>query len=223
MGAASPMYAQLFSNGTANNGNISTQKLISDSSRKKQNNTDDKVIISYFSISDSTKRALDSSITTIHRNPLLPSFHTDLGNTGSASQSLLLSPDMSPSMQLGLPAIQPLLFKWNQVKFYNTTRPYTSIYYRNGTKADQIITLFHTQNITPGWNVSADYRKINSPGFYKLQKTNHDNFTLASNYLSPNRRYRIQSAFCIIKYNKTKMAVSIHMIIYILQRITIKD
>lgn len=199
VGAGSPMYAQLFSNGTANNGNISTQKLISDSSKKKQNNTDDKVIISYFSISDSTKRGLDSSITAIHRNPLLPAFHTDLGNTGSASQSLLLSPDMSPSMQLGLPAIQPLLFKWNQVKFYNTTRPYTSIYYRNGTKADQIITLFHTQNITPGWNVSADYRKINSPGFYKLQKTNHDNFTLASNYLSPNHRYRIQSAFL---YNK---------------------
>lgn len=192
-------YAQLFSNGTGNNGNISTQKLISDSTKKKQNNTDDKVKISFFTISDSTKTAMDSSITTLHRNPLLPSFHTDLGNTGSAAQSLLLAPDMNPSMQLGLQAIQSLLFKWNQVKFYNTTRPYTNIYYRNGTKADQVISLFHSQNITPGWNVSADYRKINSPGFYKLQKTNHDNLAISSNYLSPNLRYRIQSAFL---YNK---------------------
>ncbi len=192
-------YAQLFSNGTGNNGNISTQKLISDSTKKKQNKTDDKVIITYFSILDSTKTALDSSIESIHRNPLQTVWHRDLGNTGSASQSLLFAPDMNPSMQLGLQAIQPLLFQWNQVKFYNTTRPYTHVYYRNGTKADQIITLFHTQNITPGWNISADYRKINSPGFYKLQKTNHDNLALSSNYLSPNLRYNIKSAFL---YNK---------------------
>lgn len=192
-------HAQLFSNGSANNGSISTQKIISDSSKKKQITTDDKVKIVYYTLLDSTKTAMDSSIDYLHRNPLQSIWHMDLGNTGSASNSLLFVPDMMVEMQLGLPAIKPLLYDRKQVKYYNTTRPYTDIYYRNGSKADQIISLFHTQNIKPNWNISANYRKINSPGFYKLQKTNHDNFVMSSHYLSRSMRYDVKAAFI---YNK---------------------
>ncbi len=191
--------AQLFSNGSANNGNISTQKIISDSTKKKQINTDDKVKIRYYTLADTARKNIDTSIRYLHRNPLQSIWHMDLGNTGSATQSLLFAPDMNPGMQLGLQAIQPLLYSWQQVKFYNTTRPYTDIYYRNGSKTDQIISLMHTQNITPDWNISATYRKVNSPGFYKWQKTNHDNFAFSTHYLSKNLRYDIKAALI---YNK---------------------
>ncbi len=191
--------AQLFSNGTANNGSLSSQKIISDSTKKKQLNTDDKVKIFYFTLTDSSRKYIDSSISFLHRSPLQSVWHTDLGNTGSAAQSLLFAPDMNPAMQLGLNPISHLLFQWQDVKFYNTTRPYTDIYYRNGSKTDQIISLLHTQNIKPNWNFCADYRKTNSPGFYKWQKTNHDNFALSTHYLSPGQQYNVKAAFL---YNK---------------------
>lgn len=191
--------AQLFSNGAANNGSISTQKIISDSSKKKQFTTDDKVKINYYTLYDTAKKSIDTSIQFLHRNPLQSIWHVDLGNTGSSAFSLCFTPDMNPSMQLGLDAIKPLLFEQKDIKFYNTTRPFTDIYYRNGSKADQLISLLHTQNITPDWNVSVNYRKINSPGFYKWQKTNHDNLALSSQYLSNNKRYSVNAAML---YNK---------------------
>lgn len=193
------VFAQLFSNGTADNGNLSTQKIISDTTKKKQINTDDKIKISYYSLHDSTKKQLDTSIAFLHRNPILSIWNIDLGNSGSASQSLKFNPNILPNPTLGMYAIEPLLYLWQDTKFYNTTRPYTKVFYNNGGKSEQIISLIHTQNITPNWNISAEYRKINSPGFYKWQKTNHDNFAFTTHYLSTNKQYEIKAGFL---YNK---------------------
>ena len=52
-----------------------------------------------------------------------------------------------------------------------------------------MIELFHTQNIKPNWNFSFQYRLINSPGFFKNQKTNHNNYLLSSWYQTKNKRY----------------------------------
>lgn len=201
MGICGNTQAQLFSNGTGGNGNISSQKIISDSSKKKQLTTDDKVSIRYFVLEDTLRKNVDSSIRYLHRSPVQTIWHTDLGNTGSAAVSLRFQPDQDPGMQLGLPAIATLMYRWQDLRFYNTTRAYTDIFYRNGSKNDQIISLMHTQNIQPNWNVSADYRKVNSPGFYKWQKTNHDNFALSTHYRSNNQRYDIKAGFV---YNKVQ-------------------
>ena len=58
-----------------------------------------------------------------------------------------------------------------------------------GSRVEQIIELLHTQNIRPNWNGLFQYRLINSPGFFKNQKTNHNNYLLTSWFQSNNRRY----------------------------------
>jgi hypothetical protein len=57
----------------------------------------------------------------------------------------------------------------------------------------------HTQNVKPNWNFTFDYRKINSDGFYKIERTNHDNVYLSTHYKSLDQHYELYGA---IIYNK---------------------
>lgn len=190
--------AQLLNSGAAN-GIISNQQVISDTMSKKQNNTDDRILIYYYLPQDTFRQYIDTQILFLHRSKIQNTWMSDLGNTGTASQSLLYTHIATPSMQLGLPAVRHLLYHTDSIKNYNTTRPYTDVHYSMGGKSEQIIYFLHTQNILPHWNVSTQYRKISSPGFYKMQKSNHDNASFNTNYFSQNLRYRFTGT---IAYNK---------------------
>lgn len=190
--------AQLLNSGAAN-GIISNQQVISDTMSKKQNKTDDRINIYYFFSHDTLRQNIDTQILFLHRSKILNTWMSDLGNTGTASQSLLFTHIATPSMQLGLPAIRHLLYHADSIKNYNTTRPYTDVHYSMGGKSEQIIYFLHTQNILPNWNISTQYRKISSPGFYKMQKSNHDNASVNTNYFSHNLRYRFNGT---VAYNK---------------------
>lgn len=194
-----PGRAQLYSGAAPRNNLSSDQQIISDTSHKKQITTDDKVRITFFTLSDTLRQAPDSSIHLLHRNPLIGRWDIDLGNTGTSVQSLMFQPNLDPGMKLGPESHLPYLKGPNELRFYQTTRPYTDLYYRIGSKQEQIISLMHTQNITPNWNVSASYGKTGAPGSYKLQRTNHDHATLTTHYLSTRQRYELKGA---LMYNK---------------------
>ena len=83
------------------------------------------------------------------------------------------------------------VYKWGleSIRFFNTTRPYTELAYLLGGRTEQIIEITHTQNVKPNWNVLFQYRLINSPGFFKNQKTNHNDYTITSWFQSVNKRY----------------------------------
>jgi hypothetical protein len=83
------------------------------------------------------------------------------------------------------------IYKWKleNVRFFNTTRPYSELGYVIGGKSEQIIELTHTQNIRPYWNIALQYRLINAPGFFQNQNTNHNNYLVSSWYQSPKKRY----------------------------------
>ena len=55
------------------------------------------------------------------------------------------------------------------------------MYYRVGSKQEQIIEVKHSRNINAHWNMTGSYRKAGSVGSYQLQRTNNDNIYLSSN------------------------------------------
>ena len=75
------------------------------------------------------------------------------------------------------------------VRLFNTTKPYSELNYLLGSKTEQVIEVMHTHNIKPNWNASFQYRTINSPGFFKNQKTNDNNYILSSWYEANSKRY----------------------------------
>ena len=152
--------------------------------------SEDSVTI-YFRYLDTTARTykLDSSIGDFTRRFPIPATHIYLGNTGNASKSLLFSPELHAGFDAGFHGLDIYKWKMEKLRFFNTTRPYSEINYMLGSRVEQIIELLHTQNVRPNWNMAFNYRLINGPGFFKSQKTNHNNYAFTSRYQSKNLRY----------------------------------
>lgn len=151
--------------------------------------SEDSTNISFRYLDTARTYMLDSSVNDFTRRYPVPATHIYLGNTGNATRSLLFSPELRSGFDPGFHAFD--VYKWNmsKVRFFNTTKPYSEINYLLGSRVEQLIELLHTQNIKPNWNLSFNYRLINGPGFFKSQKTNHNNYLFTSKYQSKNLRY----------------------------------
>jgi hypothetical protein len=158
-------------------------------SLKRRDKNEDSITIYYRYLDSSRNYKIDSSINDFTKRFPIPASHIYLGNTGNATKSILFSPQFKPGWDPGFHSFDVYKWKLEQVPFYNTTRPYSELSYLLGSKTEQIIEVFHTQNIKPNWNALFHYRMINAPGFFKNQKTNHNNYLLSSWFQSNNKRY----------------------------------
>ncbi|MEI6946035.1 putative porin [Paraflavisolibacter sp. H34] len=158
-------------------------------SLQRRSQFEDSITITYRYIDSTRSYAFDSSLSDFTQRFPLPATHVYLGNTGSATRSLLFSPMAKAGWDPGFHAFDAYKWKLENLRFYNTTRPYTELGYFLASKSQQLIEILHTQNLKPYWNAAFNYRLINSPGYFANQKTNHNNYLLNSWYQSPNKRY----------------------------------
>jgi hypothetical protein len=168
-------------------------------SLKRRDRFEDSITIRYRFLDTATNYLLDSSINDFSRRfPIPPTYHY-LGNPGTTAKSLIFAPSATIGWDPGLHAFD--LYKWQleKTRFYNTTRPYTELGYVLGSQTQQIIEVKHTQNMRPYWNISLQYRLMNSPGFFKNQRTNHNNYLFSSWYESQDKRY---NNFLVLLGNK---------------------
>lgn len=158
-------------------------------SLRKRNKHEDSLTITYRFLDSTRSYRLDTSVSDFFKRFPIPASHIYLGNIGNASKSLLFSPSFKPGFDAGFHAFDIYTWTLEDAKFYSTTRPYSELNYFLGTRSEQMIEILHTQNVQPSWNISFNYRMINSPGFFKNQKTNHHNYFLTSRLQSKNLRY----------------------------------
>lgn len=170
---------------------------------ERRNKFEDSITIGYRYLDSSRNYLLDSTINDFYKRFPVPSTYHYLGNPGTAAKSILFAPTSKIGFDPGFHGFD--VYKWSleNVRFFTTTRPYTELGYVLGSQAQQIIEILHTQNLKPYWNVSLNYRLINSPGFFKNQRTNHNNYQLTSWYNSPNKRY---NNYLVILGNKLQAA-----------------
>lgn len=161
----------------------------SNDSLKRRDRNEDSITIRFRYLDSARNYKLDSSVADFTRRFPIPATNIYLGNTGTASRSLLFSPALRPGWDPGFHAFD--IYKWTieKARFFHTTRPYSELNYQLAGKAEQIIELMHTQNIKPNWNFLMQYRLINAPGFFSKQKTNHNNYLVTSRFESVNKRY----------------------------------
>jgi hypothetical protein len=158
-------------------------------SLKRRDRNEDSITVRFRYIDTTRNYSLDSAISDFTRRFPIPATNVYLGNTGTASRSILFSPILKPGWDPGFHAFD--IYKWTleKARVFNTTRPYSELNYQLASKTEQIIEIMHTQNIRPNWNFLLQYRLINAPGFFKNQKTNHNNYLVTSWYQSVNKRY----------------------------------
>jgi len=108
-----------------------------------------------------------------------------LGNLGSPYQSNIYKDRLNTEEFLFLSVYRAYMLKSDDVAFFNTTTPYTSVYYETGGpkgQSENLLKVLQTQNINPNWNVGISYNLISSDGQYQNQKTKLYDFSFFSTY-----------------------------------------
>jgi hypothetical protein len=160
-------------------------------SLKHRNMQEDSITISFKYLDAVGTYKLDSSVSDFYKRFPVPFTSINLGNLGTATKSLLFNANMNAGFDPGFHALDVYKWKLEDVRFFQTTRPYSELNYQLGSKSEQVISVLHTQNIKPNWNFSFQYRMINAPGFFQHQRSSHNNYLFTSIYSSKNLRYHI--------------------------------
>jgi len=160
---------------------------------------DDSITITFRYLDSSRSQKFDTVITDFTRFFPVPWQFKTLGNLGNAAESMIYSPKMQSGWDHGFHSFDIYNFKPTDIRFYNSTNPYSELGYLLGSQQEQMIHLLHTRNITPNWSVSFQYRLTSAPGFFQNQATNHNNYRLGSWYQSRNKRYQ---NFVVVVGNK---------------------
>jgi len=168
-------------------------------SLKRRDKNEDSITVRYRYLDSTRNYMLDSSIADFSRRYPVPADYIFLGNNGTAAKPILFTPIRRPGWDPGFHALDVYKWELEKTRFFNTTRPYSELTYMIASRAEHVIELMHTQNVKPNFNFSFQYRLINSPGSFKNQRTNHNNYLITSRYESVNKRYNL---YGILLYNK---------------------
>lgn len=164
----------------------------SDSSRQgveRRDYSDDSLSVKVYTFNSVRPSTFDTSLRDYTARFPIPATHIYLGNEGSATRSLLFSMPVRIGWDPGFHSHDVYKLKLENVRFFNTPKPYTELGYMIATGSEQMIEVLHTQNIKPYWNVSFQYRLLTAPGIFRNQRNNHSNIQLTSWYQSPAKRY----------------------------------
>ncbi|MCW3121556.1 MAG: hypothetical protein JWQ38_1048, partial [Flavipsychrobacter sp.] len=178
----------------------SLNRPVKDTSKSNTNQwKDDLVNITYEKLNSARTYIPDTSLHTFHRSRFTQPWNRDMGNLGSPVNNMVFTPEYRVGPTLGYHIFDVYRFDADSARFYSTNRPYSVFSYQLGSKLEQVAGIMHSQNIRPNWNFAVEYRKTSSPGFYKLQRNNHDNAVFTTNYKSLNKHYTLYAAMV---YNK---------------------
>jgi len=178
---------------------------VPDSVKNKLNKEwkEESAVIYYNTLNSAKAKYPDSSLNNFHRyQPIQPWWGKDLGNYGTAVRNQFFTPVTPIGLSLGYHVYDMYMMTLDSLRFYNTTRPYSSFQYLLGSKLEQNAAILHTQNINPFWNFAFNLRYNSAIGFYKLQRANNLSFSFNTNYLSPNKRYYVASGIIFNKFRQ---------------------
>lgn len=118
------------------------------------------------------------------------------GNIGLVSHSLSAKKqDWNINYLLG--GYQPYLMTKDSLRYYKMSRPITLFTYYNGAEEEQFFNLFHSQNFGEGLNLSFEYQRTVSKGFFLQQLSSHTQFNTTYNFSSRNKRFNSRGYFLI--------------------------
>ena len=126
----------------------------------------------------------------------------NLGEPGSPG--LLLAPvSLSNQMEVGLNPIATTLKTAKSMRFYKAKAPLSLLKYTQGNGRTFVFDAIHTQNFSPTWNVTLDYKsQLNEDLILGAGQNNTQrNTQIGSNYLSKNGKF---SQFTIVTWNRLR-------------------
>jgi Putative porin len=104
---------------------------------------------------------------------------TNLGNLGSASQSLFFDPMPQIGFTSGIRCFDLYKVTADSLRFYKNTRSMSDVAYsRGGKQEDSEFKAKFARTFAGGTNFSLDYRTINNQGQYRYSRTKHQSLAV---------------------------------------------
>lgn len=160
--------------------------------------------IVYPSTFSDTQNALVNQYRSLNHNSALQQFN--LGEPGSPNYEGFHPKTTGRLVDIGLRPFGSQITSANEMRFFRAFAPFTHFNYLQGPGKTIALNALHTQNFSPKWNVTMDYRSIINQEQYTGSEQNNAlrNIKMGSLYLSPNNRYKQIIAFTWNRSNRNE-------------------
>ncbi|MGE5382345.1 MAG: putative porin, partial [Omnitrophica WOR_2 bacterium] len=112
------------------------------------------------------------------------------GNAGLAYHSMVFdaTPEYSGFRYTPFDYID---YKWinHKIRYFQTTGPYSNLFYSTGPGKEQLFNVTHSQNIAGGLTLGIDVMIVNSLGLYERQKSDNVSFAGTAQFISKKENY----------------------------------
>lgn len=137
---------------------------------------------------------IDTLITNVENYdpPIQPGqYFASLGNPGSSHKSIVYKPYIKSGFDFGIRSFDRYLFHNDSIHHYWVGRPYTHLFFIQGSKKEQNLRVDHSQNVSSWFNLGVHFRYVNSPGLYLNQEADDKNFVFKTRFQTRNYRYMV--------------------------------
>lgn len=135
-------------------------------------------------------RSLDSLV--IYRPDIRKyNYNSSLGNVGSSLFSPFYKNDISLGLRVGTDSRRLFLWEDLDIRFVNSHKRYSRVYYVNGSKKENYIEVEHSQSFGNNLDIGFRYNRINSLGYYTAQQTYYSRLNFYGRLSSRNKRYHL--------------------------------
>ncbi|MES2731959.1 MAG: putative porin [Bacteroidota bacterium] len=136
--------------------------------------------------------------------------YQDLGNLGTAMRPVFYQPSEKIGAMLGFNAYAPYAFDPEQIKYYDTKSPYSSLYYVSGGNGVQLLDIEHSRSINNRWNIGFRYqRPTANKQFANLSQTDRQvdshSFALYTRFKSKDSTYLFLGNFTHLNHSVSEL------------------
>jgi len=124
--------------------------------------------------------------------------YQDLGNLGTATQSMYYQVPDRLGFRMGLHALDPYITHPDEVRYYDTKSPFSRWYYVQGSSGRSLVDIIFSQNIKPNWNATIRHKRINArllvgtePANNNDRQVSHETWMASTRFRSNNGNYNL--------------------------------
>lgn len=122
-------------------------------------------------------------------------FYQRLSSPGSPSKNIFFRPRDINDRDAHALLFEPYLYTADNIRFYQTNRPYSNLKYSNDIDNAQYFSITHSQNVWKSLNVALTYDVNYADGTFDKSQTMNQFFNFTANYISAKGRYRAAASF----------------------------
>ena len=138
-------------------------------------------------------RGIDTSITLFHDYDLMQQNFgwMNLGINATPGFRTVYHSQTDCGLKWGMTeSVEPYLMTPEKLRFYNTVKPYTNLFFTFGGKEQQLIGT-HTQNLGRNGNIGVEFVRQGVPGIYSRQHSDVFDLDVFADMKTKNERYEI--------------------------------